>query len=232
VGFHNSDVAGQPEATILAGVFNNAGSEGKIRLSALKQFGLIEGTAAAYKATQLARDIEASADEAEKQLLAQRAMLTSKVFQEIYNTYQGDQASKAKIRGRTQQLGVHPDVSDDCTKCFVSSSVTAGLAIPESDGVRLLAATDAAIAATEKAIGELPEVEEGTDETAPNLGDLVTGAAPKADSARRPSTDTANGATPRPRTAADVTVALSVDSSLDGDKLEKQLSLLRLYGLI
>jgi hypothetical protein len=35
-------VAPQPGATILAGVFNNAGPEGKVRLSALKQFGLLE----------------------------------------------------------------------------------------------------------------------------------------------------------------------------------------------
>jgi predicted peroxiredoxin len=34
------------------------------------------------------------------------------------------------------------------------------------------------------------------------------------------------------RTAADVTVSLTVDSSLDGDKLGKQLELLRHYGLI
>src|SRR3954454_13026670 len=53
-------VSSQSEATILAGVFGNAGSMGKVRASALKQYGLMGGTAAAYKATKLAKDIDAA----------------------------------------------------------------------------------------------------------------------------------------------------------------------------
>lgn len=45
-------------------------------------------------------------------------------------------------------------------------------------------------------------------------------------------TDTSKLSAPRPRMAADVTLNLTVDSSLDGEKLEKQLALLRRYGLI
>lgn len=37
-------ISAQPEATVLAGIFGNSGPEGKVRLSALKQFGLLEGT--------------------------------------------------------------------------------------------------------------------------------------------------------------------------------------------
>jgi len=44
--------------------------------------------------------------------------------------------------------------------------------------------------------------------------------------------DASKVAAPRPRTAADVKLNLTIDSSLDGDKLEKQLDLLRRYGLI
>jgi len=228
-------VSPQPEATVLAGVFDNAGSEGKIRLSALKQLGLLEGSSSAYKATKLARDIGVAADETEKQSLLRRAMLTSKVYKELFDTYKGDQASKAKLRGRAQQLLVHPDFSEKCAELFMTSAVTAGLATSEGDDIRLIAATDSA----------LPEVET-RDGSELETGELLEGdagaAAKDDDDAERgkalvsPSmtagTDVTKPLAPRPRTAADVTVNLTVDSSLDGDKLGKQLELLRHYGLI
>jgi hypothetical protein len=227
-------VAAQPAATVLAGVFNNAGPEGKVRLSALKQFGLLEGTPAAYKATQLARDIEAAADETERKPLLQRAMLAPKVYRELVNTYQGDQASKAKIKGRVQQLHVHPDLSEACADLFVASTVTAMLGTSDGDGVRL----DATSAnQTETPEGEETEVDvslpgdhldsdsalgakDGQGSTAAALSKIGD----QSDEGKLPA--------PRPRTAADVTVNLAVDSSLDGDKLERQLALLRRYGLI
>ena len=52
--------APQPESTILTGVFGNAGPEGQVRASALKQFGLLEGNRTAYQATELAKKIDAS----------------------------------------------------------------------------------------------------------------------------------------------------------------------------
>ena len=226
-------VAPQGEATILAGVFDNAGSDGKIRLSALKQFGLIEGTSAAYKATKLARDIEIASDDTEKQPLIRQALLTSKVFQELFNTYQGDQASRPKIRGRVQQLGVHPDVSEDCTEVFVNSLITAGLAVNDGDGIRLVPATQIGKQPTDSGGDEAPEdVDAGTPGN--SEATLQGGEGAKAQEMMPLKRELPeNGvATPRPRTAADVTVSLTVDSSLDGDKLEKQLNLLRRYGLI
>ena len=226
-------IAPQPEATILAGVFDNAGPEGQVRASALKQFGLMDGTAAAYRATQLARDIDGAADDAERLPFIRRAMLSSKVFRELFETYHGDQATKAKIRGRTQQLGVHPDLGDKCADLFMASAETAGLATREADGIRLVAATDASAPSSlggegpvlVEAEGQLendgtPEVREETqhpEAPTPTAGPAVAAAGAPA---------------PRPRTAADVSVNLTVDSSLDGDKLAKQLALLRSYGLI
>src|SRR5690242_12062049 len=101
-------IGAQPELTILAGVFNNSGGKGKIRLSALKQFGLLEGTVTGYKATQLAKDIEAAPDETAKRALLRRAILSPKVYREIFNTYHGDLASRAQIRSRALALDVHP----------------------------------------------------------------------------------------------------------------------------
>src|ERR1035441_1549792 len=59
----------QPEGTILQGVFGNAGPAGRVRASALKQYGLLEGTVEAYKSTKLARDIDAAPDEDRPPLL-------------------------------------------------------------------------------------------------------------------------------------------------------------------
>jgi hypothetical protein len=53
-------VAPQPEDEILSGVFGNSGPEGKVRASALKQFGLMQGDAKAYEASRLAKDIDAA----------------------------------------------------------------------------------------------------------------------------------------------------------------------------
>jgi hypothetical protein len=214
-------VAAQPEATVLAGVFNNAGSPGKIRLSALKQFGLIEGTPAAYKATSLAKEIEAAGDDIEKIGFIRRAFLQSKVYRELYNTYQGDETTKTKIKGRAQQLGVHPDASEQCTDLFMSSAGTAQLATPDGDGIRLGSATE--VAAPEPIGGEPEDFPEELES-----GDVDTTGTLSVQSAPSPDADITR---PRPRTAADVTLNLSVDSSLDGDKLEKQLNLLRKFGL-
>src|SRR6185369_9443831 len=73
-------IGSQAEKTILSGVFGNSGGPGKIRLSALKQFGLLDGTVAGYKATQLAKDIEAAPDETAKKTLLCRAMMSPKVY--------------------------------------------------------------------------------------------------------------------------------------------------------
>jgi hypothetical protein len=222
----------QPEATILAGVFNNAGPEGKIRLSALKRFGLLEGKRAAYRATQLARDLEVAADETEKKPLLRRAILGPKVYHELVNTYHGDEASKAKIRSRVQQLGVHPDLAETCAELFIASAVTAGVATASGDGIRL-------VDAAEVAQPETPETEEpdggvtGIEES--RSANAAVGAKEHADVPvvqTGDQTDASKLPGPRPRMAADVTVNLTVDSSLDGDKLEKQLALLRRYGLI
>jgi hypothetical protein len=217
----------QPEATILAGVFNNAGSQGKIRLSALKQFGLLEGTPAAYKATQLARNIEAAADDTERENLILRAIQAPKLYRELINTYHGDRASRGQIRSRVQQLAVHPDASDTCADLFIASAVTAKLATTDGDGIRLRDATQHEIPAENDPPGEEESLK--TDIVAEvkkedELADTITRTDGQTDGSKFPA--------PRPRMAADVAVNLTVDSSLDGDKLEKQLALLRRYGLI
>jgi len=213
----------QPAKTILPGVFGSGSTSGKVRASALKQFGLLEGTPQAYQASKLAKDIEAAPPE-EKPALFERAFLSSKLFKDIYDTYCGDTVSISKIRQQAQTLKVHPDSSEECVSIFVKSAVEAGLATLDGDSVTLakkgvappadseaLPATDTVVAAdvktTEESADATPrEGEDGVD------GKLNINADRK--------------------TTAGVTVNLNVDSSSDPDKLQKQLELLRKFGVI
>ena len=77
---------GLPESTILAGVFGTVGGEGQVRASALRQYGLLEGDWTAYSATALAREIDAALDD-QKPALLQRALLSSKLFHEIFQNF-------------------------------------------------------------------------------------------------------------------------------------------------
>lgn len=225
----------QPEQTILAGVFGSSSGPGKIRLSALKQFGLLNGTVAGYRATQLAKDIEAAPDETAKKTLLARAMLSPKVYREIFNTYHGDLATKAQIRNRALGIDVHPDAGDTCTDLFIASVLTAGMGTAEADNVRLISATE-----TESATPELRD-EDGEEADIIDADDPDPAASIQEEKAKEdspPSNSQASGqddagsaARPRQR-VADVTLNLTVDSSLDGEKLEKQLALLRRFGLI
>jgi len=214
-------ISAQPEATILAGVFNNAGSDGKIRLSALKQFGLAEGTAAAYKSTQLGKDIEAAGDDAERIKFVRLAFLKSKTFLELYNTYQDDSTTKAKLKGRAQQLGVHPDASELCADLFIISATAASMANTDGEGIRLAPLSGVSVISLEE---QQTEIENSGDD------DESIGSTPE-ESTRERHVDEGS-AKPRPRTAADVTLNLNIDSSWDGEKLEKHLGLLRKFGLI
>ncbi len=53
----------QSATIILPGVFGSASNTGKVRASALKQFGLLAGEADAYEATELAKKIVAATQE-------------------------------------------------------------------------------------------------------------------------------------------------------------------------
>jgi hypothetical protein len=216
----------QPEKTVLPGVFGSAGVPGKVRASALKQFGLLEGEAAAYQATQLSKDIGASPP-GEQGPLLQQAFLYSKLFKQIFETYHGDTVPKSKIKQRAQGLRVHPDSADACVEIFVDSAVAAGLGTVDGDSVTLVDAGTVTAAAGETVEDEgaapptgpeVIKVDDARIERAPS--ELLSGAEHKAEEAVQRGN--------RPG----VTVNLNVDSSSDPDKLQKQLELLRKYRVI
>jgi hypothetical protein len=213
-----------PAATIRVGVFDTAGGEGNVRISALRQYCLLEGDSEGYKAAPLARLINAAPPE-ERPAHLQKAFLSPKVFQEIFTTFQGDAVTKAKIKQRALGLKVHPESAEECVAVFVESAETAGLAMVDGDSIKLAKlGTVPTVPVTDMEIREETEIEadpmaDGTEEET-----------------QEPSgqDDLGEGSEPHKPTGSKgvVTVNLAVDSSSDPDKLEKQLKLLKKFGLL
>jgi hypothetical protein len=212
----------QAESTILPGVFGNAGSPGKIRASALKQFGLLEGPPTAYKASALAKEIDASTD-GERYSLIQQAFLKCKPFKQIFETFQGDDVSKAKIEQRVKGLGVHPDSANECAQIFLDSIVAARLGTINGDTITLASTGNLNLS---------PEVEQQQDGTA--METEYAEEANNLENEESESLDPQNDTKPGSKRIAKsgVTLNFTVDPSSDPDKLEKQLKLLRRYGLL
>jgi len=208
----------QPEEDILRGVFENVGPEGGVRASALKQYGLLEVTADGYKATDLAKQIVAALPEQRNPLL-RRALLSSKLFKRIFDTHNGDTVSTAKIRQTALGLKVHLDSADECVKLFIESVVTAGLGTLEGESIVLVQA-----AATP-----------GPDNNDGGGGDAEAASPAEAEAAAKAAAEKGStgdrGATGRVNRPG-LSVSINVDSTSDPDKLEKQLKLLRDYGVI
>jgi hypothetical protein len=211
-----------PEKTILPGVFGSATNAGKIRASALKQFGLLEGSATAYKATKLAKEIDATVGPNRSPLI-RRACLTPKVFRQIFDTLQGDTVSKARIEQIVRGLEVHPESAGECAQIFIDSALTAGLGTSSGDLLALSKAGEASSAAEvapddshgegvidEDPEGVQPSAKPASDEKAPEIEPEMAARQGK----------------------PGVNLNLNVDPSSDPEKLEKQLKLLRQYGII
>jgi hypothetical protein len=216
----------QPEKTILPGVFGNAGPGGKVRASALKQYGLLEGAVDAYKATKLSKDIDAAPDEDRPPLL-QRALLNSKLFSQIFETFHGDTVSKSKIEQRAKGLNVHPESAAECAQIFVDSAVTASLGTLSGDSIALVKAGSASPAAGPIDADDVQdEIQEEKNKGPEDEHVGETGSGGKNVNETGSQKLVKQGAKPG------VTLTLTVDPSSDPDKLEKQLKLLRHYGMI
>lgn len=226
----------QPAEVVLSGVVGSKTGAGRIRMSALKQYGLLEGDAKAnFSASELAKKVAAApADEAVP--LLRQAMLNPTVFRKLFDTFHGDAVSKAKLKQRAADLNVHPDSTASCVDLYVSGMTIAKLVTVVGDQVKHIASSEvaqppAAIVANDR---ELEELNEEVARNNPNSGD--------ADQSRQPADDAGEGAQPTkpslpdgvaaatPRAVFNVNVTL--DSSLDIEKLQKQLELLKRFGAI
>ena len=123
-------------------------------------------------------------------------------------------------------LKVHPESADECVGVFVESAATSGLGTTDGDSIKLAK------------VGALPidhvAVPEISEEAAEIEVDPVTDGSEK--ETQEPGGQDDLDEEPEPqrsgRGKGGVTVNLAVDSSSDPDKLEKQLKLLKKFGLL
>lgn len=219
----------QSYETVLVGVLGNKGSAGRVRLSALRQYGFVDGDQkSGFEASQPAKDLIAATPE-ELREHRRAAALKPKIFREIFTTFHGDPVTRAKIRQRALQLDVHPEIVDSCVETYIESLALAELVALEGDDVKHVAAAEVHTTKPPSADhqndvsgepSELQGEEEGTssplgkDESPPD----------------QPVDPLARSATLGPRAVFQINVSL--DASLDTEKLEKQLALLKRYGAL
>jgi hypothetical protein len=215
----------QPASIILTGVFDSGTNAGKIRASALKQYGLMDGTADAYRASDLAKNIVAAPPQ-ESSALYQIAALKPDVFKSLYDTFKGDTVPNAKIRQQASNLEVHPDNLEKCVKMFIDSAHFAGLGHKSGDDIVL----DGQLATAAAAI----EVVESDDQS----NEKFDTEDPKTDNRSKDTQLPTKKVAPPPASDTPASgrsvihVNIDLDSSLDTEKLERQLALLRRYGAI
>lgn len=212
----------QPHTTIFPGVFgvspNN--TSGQVRASALKQYGLLQGKPSSYEATSLAKQIALSPDD-EVVPRMRESFLRPRVFKVLFETFQGDLVSLSKLKQQAASSDVHPDVAEQCARLFIEGAVYASLGQSDGDTVNLIPSPTKV--GGEKAImKESGEHGEEYEEQAELSGD-VEPVPPQNSNGNVVSTGASK---------AVIHVNVTIDSTLDTEKLERQLSLLRKYGAI
>lgn len=212
----------QPYNTIFPGVFgvNPNNTAGQVRASALKQYGLLGGKADAYTATDLAKRIANAPTEELPPLLA-RAFLGPKIFKILFDTFHGDSVSLAKIKQQAASNDVHPDATEMCSRLFAESAKFSRLGEFQGDTLSLSQSSGTVLEDE-----EVPESEkaEGSDKALVDTSQAATREESKETESKE------DRSTPSARSVIQVNV--TIDSSLDTDKLERQLALLRKYGAL
>ena len=224
--------APQTTDVVLMGVFGSKHDKGRLGMSALKQYGLLAGDGTSgHVAAELAKQIAASPPEGVVALYRQAA-LRPKVFKAPFETFHGDTVTKAKLKQRVAALEVHPDEASRCVDLYVATAVTAELVTVDGDRVTHLASSDLVLPKVAAAGILAEDFEHEDEETTAAVLDTSAG---KHDSPPPASTQaTARQAGPLEQTAprAVFNVNVTLDSSMDIEKLQKQLELLKRFGAI
>lgn len=225
----------QPKDVIYSGVLGGAGTSSNEKISALKQYGFVVGdTTNGFSASEEAKQLVAAPTE-EIRAHYRAAVLRPKVFKALFDTFHGDAVTLAKLKQRASGLNVHPDETENCIEIYVQSAGMAELAKPEGDLYRHIADSDVNSSSPkpQAETGDAGHAEEGPDEVPPPGPDVDQRTAttdPDASTEKNVngSGRAENAISPR----AIFNVKVTLDSSLDTEKLQKQLELLKKYGAI
>lgn len=168
--------------------------------------------------------IHATEDELPQHL--RQAALHPKIFKQIFETYHGDIITKAKLRQRAGDLNIHPEQTGTCIDLYIASLAEAGLV--SVDGERVTHTSFERASHEEKS--QMPEVVD--DRLAYEVDDKTTNTQDVDSLALSQDQDSHRSTGPIPTPKAVFHVNISLDSSMDIDKLEKQLALLKKFGAI
>lgn len=231
----------QPKDVIFSGVVGAKSGIGDVRLSALKQYGFLRGdTKSNFSAEHLAKQIAAAPQE-ELIPLYRQAMLKPAVFKKLFDTFHGDAVTKAKLKQRAADLKVHPDEAETCVELYISGMTTAGLVTVVGDRVTHIASSEIPALPIDSTVSgadfDLP------GETLTN-GEFETEAIGNSSTDAETATSGANGTgtnivpptllmnASKSSQRAVFNVNVTLDSSMDIEKLQKQLELLKRFGAI
>jgi hypothetical protein len=178
----------------------------QVKMSSLKQFGLVQYEKNQISATNLCRKI-ALRDDNEREVLFRKAFYNVNPFLRVLQTFSGRKSSASEIGTfAVETVKVHIDNKDDFVEKFIDSAKKAGLCADDQGMYRL----------------QLIEMTEDTT-------DLQTNIEPET----MDEQDTENGFPSTIKSKhGNVKIEVKVDPTLDPEKLEKQLEKLRKYGLI
>lgn len=214
----------QPTDVIYSGVVNAKSGLGNIKISALKQFGFLSGNAKGYGASELAKKLVAAPPGEEVAFLRQAALRPS-IFQKLFTTFHSDTVTVAKLKQRAADLNVHPEETERCVEVYIASLELAKLITRNGDQITHV---------SESKVGEQSPAENDDAESdaesdgIPPQNEQSQQNGVDAQTASRIPAPVGDAIPPR----AVIQVNVTLDSSLDTDKLEKQLQLLRRYGAI
>jgi hypothetical protein len=231
-------IAPQPKDIIYSGVLDATGPRGDVKISAMKQYGFVAGdTKVGFSAADPAKRLVHAPPE-ELQSHFRDAVLRPKVFKGLFDTFHGDAVSRARLKQRAANLNVHPDETESCVEIYIKSAQFAGLVSPDGDSYRHAPnattggfspeTTDEDEGDTQSGDSDSGEKEEGAPDSATQDNGSAGAQEPKRDS--NANDDRVAGDAVRPRAVISINVTL--DSSLDTDKLQKQLEILKKYGAI
>lgn len=234
-------VEAQPRDVILSGVVGAKSGMGNVRMSALKQYGLLKGDDKSnYSADELAKKIVASPPD-ELVSLYRQAVLKPTVFKRLFDTFHDDAVTKAKLKQRCADLKIHPDETETCVELYVSGMTMAGIVTIEGEKLKHLSSSEIYATAGSAANNEDNpslssefSLHEGSDVIFSSESDENSVSERTND-----SKDVEGGTSPIPSMSAPrsgpkavFNVNVTLDASMDVEKLQKQLELLKRFGAI
>jgi hypothetical protein len=220
----------QAKDIVYSGVLDAKGSGGDVKISALKQYGFTTGDSAkGFSASEHAKQLVAAPPE-EIRPHYKAAVLRPKIFKALFDTYHGDAVTTGKLKQRAAGLNVHPEEAETCIEIYLKSAQLAGLVTAEGDSYRHIA--DSQVLGTADDVAD--NQNEGDKGEPDSSGTEIKDPTPPPVNRNKDSDPAASNANSgdltRPRAIFNVNVNL--DSSLDTDKLLKQLELLKKFGAI